>query len=144
MRLLLFNNPSVVCINPGINDNPVINVFGCEEDVNTFLKADDEVNCYGPDDGYRNVCMDGIINIESLERENICVHYWTHEELQKYLKNLHTYTICAVMGDKEDWDWRIVNAKPTLQHAILWTHNNYGIGSGYAIFKDNIRILPNE
>ena len=53
------------------------------------------------------------------------------------------FEVCFAAGTKEDWSWELLkNDCANYTEALENVEDGAGIGSGYAIFKNGVRILP--
>jgi len=54
------------------------------------------------------------------------------------------FEVCYMNGTQEDWEWETINQVDTYTEATQLICSDASIGSGYAIFKNGVRILPNS
>lgn len=53
------------------------------------------------------------------------------------------FEVCFAVGTKEDWSWELLtNDCTNYTEALKNVEDNADVGSGYAIFKNGMRILP--
>lgn len=54
------------------------------------------------------------------------------------------FEVCYMNGTQEDWEWETINQVDTYTEATKLICSDAPIGSGCAIFKNGVRILPNS